>query len=160
MQENLSSKTFSHLILESEDNINPSYLMQGQIMPRCKVGENLLSKWNPLKLMLNLAKTFCQTLPPNEFLTLPSSIKVAAVFWTGGPSDRLHPVSQKIQFAPFQNIYSAPAGCNLCRNLFRPKVMTRIAIWQKPNLAGKHQFMVPWRIHSSWQDKTINLQEN
>ena len=29
-------------------------------------------------------------------------LKVAAVFWTGGPSDRLHPVSQKIQFARFK----------------------------------------------------------
>ena len=30
----ISSKTFSLFILESEEKINPSYLMRGQIMPR------------------------------------------------------------------------------------------------------------------------------
>ena len=53
--------------------------------------------------MLNLAKTFvCQTLPPNEFSTLPAPLKGGSCFLDRWPPDRLPPVSQKIQFARFK----------------------------------------------------------
>ena len=55
------------------------------------------------------------------------------------------------------------AGCNLCRNLFRrllTKTDDKDGHLAKIQFSScKHQFMVRW-LHSSWQDKTINLQEN
>ena len=95
-----------------------------------------------------------QTLPPNEFPTVHKVLlKVAAVFWTDGCSPSC--LSKDLICFKISKDRAATPDAIFAETYldgYSPKLMTRMAIWQKSNLAAVNISL--WCVGSIVVDKT------